>query len=53
MVNMFSKIGEEERKERITKSIGNLCILDIEKVIKLNYNICGTLCVSVCETLHL
>lgn len=39
VINVFSEIGESERKERINKSIRTLCVLDIEKKAELDYNI--------------
>ena len=38
VVNAFSEISEEERKERINKAIRTLCVLDIEKCAELVYN---------------
>ena len=39
VVNAFSDISEAERKEKVNRSIKNLCILDIEKIAELDYNI--------------
>lgn len=39
VVNAFSDISEAERKEKINKAIRTLCVLDIEKRLKLDYNI--------------
>lgn len=37
--NIFSDINEAKRKEKVNKAIKNLCILDIEKMSDLDYNI--------------
>ena len=39
VVNVFSDISETQRKEKINRSIRTLCILDIEKMIEMDYNI--------------
>ena len=39
ITNAFSDISEAERKEKINRSIRNLCILDIEKISAMDYNI--------------
>lgn len=39
VVNIFSDINEAKRKEKVNKAVKNLCILDIEKMSDLDYNI--------------
>ncbi len=39
VVNVFSDISETQRKEKINKAIKYLCILDIEKIADIDYNI--------------
>lgn len=39
IVNAFAPISETERKEKINNVIKSLCVLDIEKAAKLDYNI--------------
>lgn len=39
VINTFSGIIEAERKEKINNAVRNLCIIDIEKTIELDYNI--------------
>lgn len=39
VVNVFSNVSETQRKEKINRSIRTLCILDIEKMIEMDYNI--------------
>ena len=36
--NAFSEMSESERKEKTNQSIKTLCILDIEKIVELEYN---------------
>ena len=38
VVNAFSDLSEEERKERINNVIRTLCVMDIEKSYELDYN---------------
>ena len=38
VVNAFSEISEEERKEKINNAIRTLCVMDIEKLYELDYN---------------
>lgn len=38
VVNAFSDLSEEERKERINNAIRTLCVMDIEKSYELDYN---------------
>ena len=38
ITNVLSNISEAERKEKINKAIGTLCVLDIEKSAELVYN---------------
>lgn len=38
VVNAFSDLSEEERKEKINKAIRTLCVMDIEKSYELDYN---------------
>ena len=39
VINVFSDISETHRKERINRAIKSLCILDIEKIANMDYNI--------------
>ena len=37
VVNAFSDLSEEERKEKINNAIRTLCVMDIEKSYELDY----------------
>ncbi len=39
VINIFQNKTEDEKKRQINQKIKNLCVLDIEKSIELNYNI--------------
>ena len=49
VINVFSQIGETERKKKINNAIRTLCVLDIEKKAQLHYNINVAFCGSVSE----
>ena len=39
VVNIFQNKTEDEKKREINQKIKNLCVLDIEKNVELDYNV--------------
>ena len=39
VVNIFQNKTEDEKKRQVNQKIKNLCVLDIEKNVELDYNV--------------